>query len=82
MVATTVKWKLLGAFLALVGVSVVSAVLMVAFYQHGIQKGIDMYHNQCYNFKEGFVVRNNQVVKCEALTTIPDSEMKKFNEGG
>lgn len=75
--------RLLGAFAALV----------VLFFTHigaaylgqtlGIEKGIDMYHSQCYTIG-GIVLdrATGTAVVCQPLTQLPEPELKNFLDKG
>lgn len=85
MLATTLKKRLLGAFLALVALSSVGLVSYWQGEKQGINKGIDMYHQMCF-YVGGLVVDSDgKLVLCAPAGVMSkkelDTEMKaRYNE--
>ena len=47
--------------------------------EYGKRKGVDMYHQQCYNIG-GIIIdeEHGTVVKCAPLTSIPREEIERY----
>ena len=72
MIAMWSRKTILGAILALLGVSVGGWYGWKTAYSKGLEEGVDFYHQMCYN--NGGVVFDEQgrVVLCGPLTQIPE----------
>ncbi len=68
------KKLILGAFLALLGVSVGGWYLWKTAYHKGVVDGVDFYHSMCYNNTgPGFVYdEQGRVVVCGRLTQLQE----------
>lgn len=65
--------RLLGAFLALVALSLTGKGLWVYGNEAGYARGLTDYHNMCYH--GGMVVIEEKVVICAPLTSLPKNEV-------
>lgn len=80
MVLPLVGKRLVGAFSALAVALLIGGVGQYYGEQQGIVKGIDMYHEQCYN--GGIVIDQNtgKAVVCGPLTQLPKEERDLFKD--
>jgi hypothetical protein len=77
------KRTLVGAIAALLALSATHGGIAYMAHDLGETKGLDNYHNQCYNFGPGLVINEETgtAVMCGPLTTVPQEERKNFQSG-
>jgi hypothetical protein len=79
VVATTLKKRLLGAFLALVALLGSNWLSYNTGKTHGNIEGVSFYHHMCYN-NGGMVINEaGEAVLCAPLVKIPEEEMKPLD---
>ena len=72
-------WKLVGVILLCVTANVFA---LFAGMHIGTKKGLDSYHEMCYNSGPGIVIDEDTrtVVVCGPLTNIPEEEYNRYKD--
>jgi hypothetical protein len=79
VVLTPTSKRLVGAFLALLGLLGTHWLAYQTGKTHGNIEGIDFYHHMCYN-RGGMVINEaGEAVLCTPLVKIPKEEMKPLD---
>ncbi len=79
MVLPTVGKRLLGAFLALLGLLGTNYLSYSTGKTHGTIEGVEFFHHMCYN-NGGMVINEaGEAVLCAPLVKIPEEEMKPLD---
>lgn len=76
-VATPTRKRLVGAFAALVGASLVAGGAYFLGKKQGIQEGIDMYHQMCYDIGGITVDSEGRAVLCAKIGQLSKKELDR-----
>jgi len=80
VIASRLKQALLGAFLALLGLSAGYLVGRHVGKTAGIVEGLTDYHNMCYNNGPGFIIIDKRTVVCSPAGKLSDAEWRVLDK--
>jgi len=81
MVLTTLKQRLLGAFLALLALLAAGWVGHYYGEQAGKAEGVAFYHHMCYTNGPGFIIIDGMAVLCGPGGKLSEPEKKELDKG-
>lgn len=80
-VASSAKTRLLGTFLALLGLLLVGWGGWYYGKQKGIVEGLTEYHHMCYHNGPGFIIIGDEAVVCSPAGKLSKKEMQELDKG-